>query len=73
MICDPITESQCRKLAHNFMIYYLVFISSLLDMTKKFIKEKIQNIISSTSTRERKNNLGTLSFGVSQLVPLLRH
>ena len=54
------------------MTSYLVFVSCLLDMNEKSTtgtkgKKNIE------ATGERKSNFGSLTFWVSQSVPLLRH
>ena len=61
------------KLAHHVMLPYLVCISHLLGMIKRFITEKRQTSINPVATGERKSKFVTLKFLVSKLVPVLRH
>ena len=63
------------NLAHNFVIFHSVFFSCLLDLLKTYITKNYENInINSINTnREKNSDLGTLTFQVSHLVPVLRH
>ena len=63
------------KLAHNSMTFYLVFISCLLDMTKKFTKEKNTKYNLICFYRGKKNKFGNpfvLGFPISPLATSLK-
>ena len=62
-------------LAHNFMTYYLIYISCLLDMTKKFIKEKNTKYHLICFYRGKQNKFGNpliLGFSISPLATSLK-
>ena len=61
------------KLAHNFMISYLVWISHLSDMVRTFIIDKNAKIDTFHIYGGKKSNFRTLVYWVSQSVPVLRH
>ena len=68
MICSMLIKG---KLAHTVMATYLVFISCLLDIIKKSTTDKnMETKKRSVAAGERKSNFGSLTFWVSQLVPL---
>ena len=51
------------KLAHNFMVSYLVLISCLSDMVRTYITRENAKINIFCSYREKKNKSGNSEFG----------